>query len=139
MTDTINDVLETFEFLDDWEDRYKYIIDLGRNLPDFDEKYMVEENRVHGCTSRVWLVHDLVDGKIVFKGESDAHIVRGLVALILMIFSGKPPKEIITTEARDTLDQLGLEKHLSPMRTNGLFSMVGKIKSIAAAYAGSTA
>lgn len=139
MTDTINDVLETFDFLDDWEDRYKYIIDLGRNLPDFDEKYMVEENRVHGCTSRVWLVHELVDGKIVFKGESDAHIVRGLVALILMIFSGKPPTEIITTEARDTLDQLGLEKHLSPMRTNGLFSMVGKIKAIAAAYAGITA
>ncbi|PCI33530.1 MAG: cysteine desulfuration protein SufE [Alphaproteobacteria bacterium] len=139
MTDTINDVLETFEFLDDWEDRYKYIIDLGRNLPDFDEKYMVEENRVHGCTSRVWLVHELVDGKIVFKGESDAHIVRGLVALILMIFSGKPAKEITSTEARDTLDQLGLEKHLSPMRTNGLFSMVGKIKSIAAAYQGSSA
>ena len=134
MTDTIDDVLETFEFLDDWEDRYKYIIDLGRNLPEFDEKYMIEENRVHGCTSRVWLVHELVDGKIVFKGESDAHIVRGLVALILMIFSDKPATEIITTEARDTLDQLGLEQHLSPMRTNGLFSMVGKIKSIAAAY-----
>ncbi len=134
MSETLNDVLETFEFLDDWEDRYKYIIDLGRGLPEFDEKYMVEENRVHGCTSRVWLVHELVDGKVVFKGESDAHIVRGLVALILMIFSGKMPKEIITIEARDTLDKLGLEKHLSPMRTNGLFSMVGKIKSIATAY-----
>lgn len=134
MSDTINDVLETFEFLEDWEDRYKYIIDLGRNLPEFDEKYMVEENRVHGCTSRVWLVHELVEGKVIFKGESDAHIVRGLVALILMIFSHKPPGDIITIEARDTLDRLGLEKHLSPMRTNGLFSMVGKIKSIAAAY-----
>ncbi len=134
MNDTISDVLETFEFLDDWEDRYKYIIDLGRGLPEFDEKFMVEENRVHGCTSRVWLVHELIDGKVVFKGESDAHIVRGLVALILMIFSGKKPDEITTIEARDTLDKLGLEKHLSPMRTNGLFSMVGKIKSIATAY-----
>ncbi|VAV92242.1 Sulfur acceptor protein =_ iron-sulfur cluster assembly SufE [hydrothermal vent metagenome] len=139
MRETIEDVLETFAFLDDWEDRYKYIIDLGRSLPDFDEKYMTEENRVHGCTSRVWLIHELVDGKVVFRGESDAHIVRGLVALILMIFSGKIPAEILEIEARDTLDKLGLEKHLSPMRTNGLFSMVAKIKSIAGAYQGNTA
>jgi len=134
MSETINDVIETFDYLEDWEDRYKYIIDLGRHLPDFDEKDMIEENRVHGCTSRVWLTHELVDGHVIFKGESDAHIVRGLVALILMIFSGRAPEEIIRIEARDTLDQLGLEKHLSPMRTNGLFSMVGKIKAIAAAY-----
>jgi len=139
MRETIDDVLETFSFLEDWEDRYKYIIDLGRSLPDFDEKYMTEENRVHGCTSRVWLIHDLIDGKIIFRGESDAHIVRGLVALILMIFSNKSSAEISEIEARDTLDQLGLEKHLSPMRTNGLFSMVAKIKSIAAAYQGATA
>lgn len=139
MSESINDVVETFEFLDDWEDKYKYIIDLGRNLPAFDEKFMTEENRVHGCTSRVWLIHDYRDGKIIFKGESDAHIVRGLVALILMIFSGQSPDEILTIEARDTLDLLGLEKHLSPMRTNGLFSMVEKIKSIAAAYKGASA
>lgn len=136
MNETINDVLDTFEFLDDWEDRYKYIIDLGRNLPEFDEKYMTEENRVHGCTSRVWLIHDMAGGKVIFRGESDAHIVRGLVALMLMIFSGKAPEEILKTDARATLDKLGLEKHLSPMRTNGLFSMVEKIKSIAAAYQG---
>ena len=134
MSDSIDDVPETFAFLDDWEDRYKYIIDLGRGLPEFDEKDMVEENRVHGCTSRVWLVHELKGSNVTFKGESDAHIVRGLVALILMIFSGKAPSEIVKIDARVTLDQLGLEKHLSPMRTNGLFSMVEKIKSIAAAY-----
>jgi len=134
MSESINDVIETFEFLDDWEDKYKYIIDLGRHLPAFEDKFMTEENRVHGCTSRVWLIHDYRDGSIIFKGESDAHIVRGLVALILMIFSGKTPDEIMAIEARDTLDLLGLEKHLSPMRTNGLFSMVEKIKSIAAAY-----
>jgi len=139
MSDTISDVIETFEFLDDWEDRYKYIIDLGRGLPTFDEKDMVEENRVHGCTSRVWLIHELQDGKVIFKGESDAHIVRGLVALILMIFSDKAPSEISGIEARDFLDQLGLEKHLSPMRTNGLFSMVEKIKTIALAYQGKSA
>jgi len=134
MRETIKDVLETFSFLEDWEDRYKYIIDLGRSLPEFDEKYMTEENRVHGCTSRVWLIHELSEGKIIFSGESDAHIVRGLIAIILMIFSEKTPAEIITLNARDVLDQLGLEKHLSPMRTNGLFSMVEKIKAIAMAY-----
>ncbi len=134
MRETINDVLETFSFLEDWEDRYKYIIDLGRSLPEFDEKYMTEENRVHGCTSRVWLIHELSGGKIIFRGESDAHIVRGLIAIILMIFSDKSPAEIITLNARDVLDRLGLEKHLSPMRTNGLFSMVEKIKAIAMAY-----
>ncbi|MBL4612520.1 MAG: SufE family protein [Emcibacter sp.] len=139
MRDTIDDVLETFEFLDDWEDKYKYIIDLGRGLPAFDEKYMTEENRVHGCTSRVWLVHELAEGRVIFRGESDAHIVRGLVALILMIFSDKSPAEVLQIEARDTLDKLGLEKHLSPMRTNGLFSMVAKIKTIAAAYQGVSA
>ncbi|VAW06472.1 Sulfur acceptor protein =_ iron-sulfur cluster assembly SufE [hydrothermal vent metagenome] len=139
MRETINDVIETFEFLEDWEDRYKYIIDLGRGLPEFNDKDMTDDNRVHGCTSRVWLVHELIDDKVIFRGESDAHIVRGLVALILMIYSGKSPAEILEIEARDILDQLGLEKHLSPMRTNGLFSMVGRIKSIAAAYQGTAA
>ncbi|MFC7048399.1 SufE family protein [Emcibacter nanhaiensis] len=132
----ITEVIETFEFLEDWEDRYKYIIDLGRELPELAEDEKVEENRVHGCTSRVWLVHSLKDGKVIFRGESDAHIVKGLVALMLMIYSGKTPAEILQTDARDILNQLGLEKHLSPMRTNGLFSMDEKIKTIARAYAG---
>lgn len=138
MSETMDDVLETFELLDDWEDRYKYIIDLGRQLPAFDAADMTEENRVHGCTSRVWLVHDLKDGRVIFRGESDAHIVRGLVALILMLYSEETPAEILKIDARATLDKLGLEKHLSPMRTNGLFSMVEKIKTIAAAYQGIT-
>ncbi|WP_321394745.1 SufE family protein [Emcibacter sp.] len=132
----MNEVIETFEFLEDWEDRYKYIIDLGRDLPELSDEEKTEENRVHGCTSRVWLVHQLEDGKVIFRGESDAHIVRGLVALMLMIYSGKSPAEIIQTDARAVLNQLGLEKHLSPMRTNGLFAMDEKIKSIARAYAG---
>ncbi|WP_417316900.1 SufE family protein [Emcibacter sp.] len=134
----ISEVIETFEFLEDWEDRYKYIIDLGRDLPELDEAEKTEENRVHGCTSRVWLVHGLENGKVVFRGESDAHIVKGLVALMLMIYSGKSPAEIMKTNARDVLNQLGLEKHLSPMRTNGLFAMDEKIKSVARAYAGVT-
>jgi len=134
MSETLEQVVESFEFLEDWEDRYKYIIDLGRNLPPFPEEQMVEENRVHGCTSRVWLIHEKQDGVLIFKGESDAHIVRGLVALMLLIFSGKSPAEIVNTDIKAILGGLGLEQHLSPMRTNGLFSMVERIKSIAKNY-----
>ncbi|WP_138379262.1 SufE family protein [Luteithermobacter gelatinilyticus] len=131
---TIDEVVETFEFLDDWEDRYKYIIDLGRELPELEDAARTEENRVQGCTSRVWLVYQEQDGKIVFRGDSDAHIVRGLVALMLMIFSGKSPQEILGTDAKGILNRLGLEKHLSPMRTNGLYAMVERIKAIARSF-----
>jgi len=130
----IEEVKETFEFMDEWEDRYRFIIDLGRKLPDFDEADQTEENRVHGCSSKVWLVYDREGDKILFKGDSDAHIVKGLVALILMIFSGKSPKEIIATDANGILNDLGLSQHLSPMRTNGLFSMVERIKSIGESF-----
>jgi cysteine desulfuration protein SufE len=131
---TIEDVIETFDFLDDWEDRYKHIIDLGRNLPEFSEIYQTEENRVHGCTSRVWLIHSQENGYLSFKGDSDAFIVKGLVAIILMIYSRKTAKEILATDVSVYLSQLGLEKHLSPMRTNGLYSMVERIKNIAQNY-----
>ncbi|MBT5765817.1 MAG: SufE family protein [Emcibacteraceae bacterium] len=130
----IEEVKETFEFMDEWEDRYRFIIDLGRKLPDFDEADQTEENRVHGCSSKVWLVYDREDDKILFKGDSDAHIVKGLVALILMIFSNKTPKEIVATDANGILNDLGLSQHLSPMRTNGLFSMVERIKSIGESF-----
>ncbi|MDG1858787.1 MAG: SufE family protein [Emcibacteraceae bacterium] len=130
----IEEVKETFEFMDEWEDRYRFIIDLGRKLPDFDKADQTEENRVHGCSSKVWLVYDREDDKILFKGDSDAHIVKGLVALILMIFSNKTPKEIVATDANGILNDLGLSQHLSPMRTNGLFSMVERIKSIGESF-----
>ena len=130
----IEEVKETFEFMDEWEDRYRFIIDLGRKLPDFDEANQTEENRVHGCSSKVWLVYDREGDKILFKGDSDAHIVKGLVALILMIFSNKTPKEIVATDANGILNDLGLSQHLSPMRTNGLFSMVERIKSIGESF-----
>ena len=128
---SIDDITETFEFLDDWEERYKYIIDLGRSLEPFDEKDQTEENRVHGCTSRVWLIHEEKEKCIFFKGDSDAFIVKGLVAIILTIYSGKTAKEILAVDIKDFLDKLGLEKHLSPMRTNGLYSMVERIRNIA--------
>ena len=126
----LDEVSETFELMDEWEDRYRFIIDLGRELPDFDPADQTEENRVLGCTSKVWLVYSKKDEKIIFKGDSDAHIVRGLVAIILMIFSNKTPQEIVEIDATAILKKLGLSQHLSPMRTNGLFSMVERIKAI---------
>lgn len=130
----IEDVKETFEFMDEWEDRYRHIIDLGRNLPEFDPKDQTEANLVRGCMSKVWLVYNKEDGKIIFKGDSDAHIVRGLVAIIMMIFSGKTPEQIRNTDATSILTDLGLAQHLSPMRTNGLFSMVERIKAIGQSF-----
>ncbi len=130
----LDEVKETFEFMDEWEDRYRFIIDLGRNLPDFREEDQTEENRVHGCTSKVWLVYNKEGDKVIFKGDSDAHIVRGLVAIILMIFSNKTPQEILQTDAKSILIELGLSQHLSPMRTNGLFSMVERIQAIGKSF-----
>tara|TARA_R110002096_G_scaffold435548_1_gene661441 strand:- start:97813 stop:98214 length:402 start_codon:yes stop_codon:yes gene_type:complete len=130
----IEEIKETFELMDEWEDRYRFIIDLGRNLPDFDEKDQTEANRVHGCTSKVWLIYEKHGDKITFKGDSDAHIVRGLVYIIMTIFSRKTPQEIIDTDATAILTELGLSQHLSPMRTNGLFSMVERIKEIGKSF-----
>lgn len=132
---TLADVLETFELLDAWEDRYRYLIELGRKLPPLPESAYREENKVRGCTSQVWLVAEPegADGRLVFRGDSDAHIVKGLVALMLLIFSGRTPKEILATDARAILDRLDLKAHLSPMRANGLFSMLERIREMAGA------
>lgn len=133
----IEDILETFELLDDWEERYRYVIELGRELPEMPAHDKIERNRVQGCTSRVWLVTGMSRGAngepvMTLRGESDAHIVRGLVAILLALFSGKTPAEILRIDARAFLDKLGLKDHLSPMRTNGLYSMVERIKTLAA-------
>lgn len=135
LSDTsLEDVLDTFEFLDDWEERYRYVIDLGRKLPPLADAEMTDEFKVRGCQSQVWLIpHVGADGRIDLKGDSDAHIVKGLVALMLLIFSGKTAEEILATDARGILDRLGLSSHLSPMRANGLFSMVERIRQIAEA------
>ncbi len=130
----IEEVKETFEFMDDWEDRYRFIIDLGRKLPEFDKSDQTEQNRVQGCTSKVWLVYSRDEDNIHFRGDSDAHIVKGLVAIILIIFSGKTPSEIINIDAKKILQELGLSQHLSPMRTNGLFAMVERIKAIGESF-----
>tara|TARA_R110002096_G_scaffold388584_1_gene582831 strand:+ start:1267 stop:1686 length:420 start_codon:yes stop_codon:yes gene_type:complete len=129
---TIVEILDTFEFLDDWEDRYKYIIDLGKKLPALSETEMNDTYKVRGCQSQVWLVPDVdSEGRIHFRGDSDAFIVKGLVAVVLLIFSGKTAAEIRATDGRAVLDQLGLASHLSPLRANGLFSMVERIQAIA--------
>ncbi|WP_262693739.1 SufE family protein [Kordiimonas aquimaris] len=131
---TIVEIIETFEFLDDWEDRYRTIIDLGKQLLPLAAEEMTDAFKVRGCQSQVWLIPTVdADGIIHFRGDSDAHIVKGLVALMIVLFSGKTAKEILAIDARGVLDQLGLSAHLSPMRANGVFSMVERIKEIASA------
>ena len=133
---SLEDVEETFALMDDWEDRYRYLIELGRKLPPLSEAEQTEENKVRGCASQVWMVirpdPDDAD-RLVFIGDSDAHIVKGLIAVLLLIFSGKTASEISAIDARAILERLGLAEHLSPMRTNGLFSMLQRIGDMAVA------
>ena len=134
---TLEDVLEGFEFLDDWEDRYAFIIDLGKQLPDFPDDERREENYVHGCQSQVWLIshHDEASGKLFLLIDSDAIIVRGLAAIILVALNGKTPRDLLATDIDELFEQLDLFRHISPTRGNGLRAMVGKIRDIAAAQA----
>ena len=130
---TIDEISDTFAFMDDWEDRYRYLIDLGRQLPPLSENEMTDEFKVRGCQSQVWLVPETKNGVLNLRGDSDAHIVKGLVALMLTLYSGKAPAEILAIDSKAVLADLGLKDHLSPMRANGLFSMVERIQSLAAA------
>lgn len=131
----IDRIFEDFEFLDDWEDRYKYVIDLGRELPPFPDKARTAANKVQGCVSQVWLESDKGGGNdpvITFTGDSDAHIVRGLVAITLALYSGRHASEIATLDAESVLKRLGLDEHLTPQRANGLRSMIARIRREAA-------
>ncbi|TFF25133.1 SufE family protein [Jiella endophytica] len=129
---TIDEITADFELLDDWEDRYRYVIELGRALPDLPPEEMTEETKVRGCVSQVWLVSES-DGEspphLSFRGNSDAHIVKGLVAIALALFSGHTPQEIEATDAEALFSRLGLQEHLTPQRSNGLRSMVARIKN----------
>ncbi|MEX0922504.1 MAG: SufE family protein [Rhodovibrionaceae bacterium] len=134
----VEDVIESFDFLDDWEERYRYIIDLGKRLPEMSESEKTRETKVEGCVSQVWLVaHDdpRQPGRVIFVADSDAHIVRGLVAILLIIYSGKTAEEILEIDARGLLGQLDLDGHLSPSRSNGLYSMVRRIRELAVSRA----
>jgi len=134
---TLEDVLDAFEFLDDWEERYAYIVDLGKQLPAFPDDERIEKNYVHGCQSQVWLIHhhDETSGKLFLLIDSDAIIVRGLAAIILVALNGKTPRELLATDIDELFEQLDLFRHISPTRGNGLRAMVGKIRDIAAAEA----
>jgi len=131
---TVDRIIQNFEILGNWEERYRYVIDLGRKLPELDEKYKTEHNRVKGCVSNVWLITHLGEGSTLeFEADSDAHIVRGLVAILLAAYSGKSANDILAVDIHDVFKQLDLEKHLSPSRSNGFFSMVERIQTLAKA------
>ena len=129
----IDEIVENFSFLDDWDDRYGYLIELGRGLTPLDEESKNDLNKVQGCVSQVWLVSNEVDGQLQFRGASDAHIVSGLVAVTLALFSDREPAEILAIDEKDTFQEIGLQEHITPQRANGLRAMVERIKAIAAA------
>ena len=124
------EVIEEFRFFDDWMDRYQYLIDLGRRLPDFPDTDRIDSNKIRGCQSQVWFVADKRDGKLEFRAISDAAIVSGLIAVLLRIYSGKRPREILDTPA-DFISALNLEAHLSPTRSTGLHAMLKAIQNFA--------
>lgn len=131
--ETQQQILNEFQALSDWTERYKYIIELGRELSPLDEEYKVEENLVRGCQAQVWLHTRLEDGKVIFEADSDAAITKGLVALMVRFYSGHDPETIISTSP-SFIKKIGMEKHLSPTRSNGLASMVKQMKIYAMAY-----
>lgn len=128
----LDEILDTFDALDPGEERYRYLIELGRDLPELPEAERTEPRRVHGCQSRVWLKAELQDGRMAIQADSDAFIVRGLIRLLLAIYDQRTPAEILATDARPILARAGLDAHLSMGRRNGLYSMVARIHSLAA-------
>ena len=127
----IDEIISDFAFLDDWDDRYKYLIDLGRALPPYPDAKRDDIHKVRGCASQVWLDATVENGLIMLRGDSDAHIVKGLVAVLLALYSGRTPEEILVADAAAALAPLELSTHLTPQRSNGLASMVARIRSIA--------
>lgn len=128
-----DEVIAEFNDFDDWMDRYKLLIDLGNEQEPLDEKYKTEQNLIEGCQSRVWLQADEVDGKVIFRAESDALIVKGIISLLIRILSEHTPDEILNTDLY-FIDKIGLKDHLSPTRSNGLLSMVKQMKMYALAF-----
>lgn len=131
-TISADDIIETVGFFDNWEDRYKYIIDLGKELPAMDAAKKDDAHLVRGCQSQVWIDSQLVDGTLWFEADSDAFIVKGLLGVVLAAYNGKSPQEIRDFAVENYFEKLGLLKHLSPTRGNGLRSMVKRIQAMAA-------
>jgi cysteine desulfuration protein SufE len=129
---TIDEISENFAILDEWDDRYRYLIELGRTLAPLPEAARTDANKVSGCASQVWLTTKVTPGAcgpvLSFAGDSDAHIVRGLIAILFAMYSQRPARDILATDALALFDRLGLREHLTPQRSNGLKSMVGRIR-----------
>ena len=137
-TMTIDELYEEFDFLADWDDQCDFLIDLGFELPTLPDEKKTEENRVHGCQSQVWLVATVTNGKppkVEFLANSDAIIVNGLIAVLRILYNGKTPDEILSIDAKDVFKRLGLERHVSPQRRNGLYGMVERIRQFATSAA----
>ncbi len=134
---TINEIQDQivadFNQFDDWMDKYALLIDLGNSLEPFNEKHKIPQNIIEGCQSRVWLNAELVDGKVIYEGESDAILVKGIVSLLIQVLSGQSPQDIVDSELY-FIDKIGLKEHLSPTRSNGLLAMVKQMKMYALVY-----
>ncbi|PWK20349.1 SufE family protein [Xanthomarina spongicola] len=128
-----NEIIDEFSMFEDWEERYQYMIDLGKTLPLINEKYKTDNNIIKGCQSKVWVHADLINDKIVFTADSDAIITKGIIAILIRVFSNQHPKDIIEANT-SFIDEIGLKEHLSPTRANGLVSMIKQLKMYAIAY-----
>lgn len=131
--ETQQEIVEEFTLFDEWMDKYEHIIELGKDLPLIDEQYKTDENLIKGCQSKVWLHAALKDGKIIFTADSDAIITKGIVGLVIRVFSNHTPQEIIDADLF-FIDQIGLQEHLSPTRSNGLLSMLKQIRMYAIVF-----
>lgn len=135
MTKEFQDIIETFEFLDDWEDRYRHVIELGKDMPALDDAFRVDTTKVDGCASQVWIVPRIegkgADGVFTFTGESDAMIVRGLIAILSALYNGQTLQQVVDIDASRAFAQLGLDQHLSAQRSNGLRAMIARIQFVA--------
>ncbi|SDP44894.1 Cysteine desulfuration protein SufE [Filomicrobium insigne] len=135
---TLAEISDDFALLDDWEDRYRYVIELGKALPEMNPELKTDTNKVRGCASQVWLATKTEDGRLQIVGDSDAHIVRGLIAILFAIYQNQTPDHILKTDARAVFADLGLKEHLTPQRSNGFSSMVERIRADAQLAAAST-
>ncbi|MGZ3217214.1 SufE family protein [Paracoccus sp. T5] len=131
-TPAFEDIAETFDFLDDWEERYRHVIELGKAMPPLDPAFQVPATKVDGCASQVWILPRIEDGRFDFQGDSDALIVRGLIAVLHALYSGVQTGEVAAIDAQAALARLGLDEHLSAQRSNGLRAMVQRIRQLAA-------
>lgn len=133
--DVENEIIEEFSLFDDWLDKYEYIIELGKNLTDYPEDRKTDDRLVKGCQSRVWIDFEMKEGRIFFNADSDAIITKGIISLLVRVYSGRTPEEILSSDF-SIVEQIGLKENLSPTRANGLVSMIQMIREIAADHAG---